>query len=82
MQLALEESGGAPDDLPTQDTHESGADLPGKTIVPSGSDTVTERTGMMIGRYKLLQQIGEGGMGVVYMTKAKDSLAESAAALR
>src|SRR5436309_80112 len=69
VQLALEESGGAPDDLPAQDTHESGADLPGKTIVPSGSDTVTERTGMMIGRYKLLQQIGEGGFGTVFMAE-------------
>jgi len=28
-----------------------------------------ERTGMMIGRYKLLQQIGEGGFGVVFMAE-------------
>src|SRR5881628_1548385 len=69
VQLALEESGGAPDDLPAQDTHASGADLLGKTIVPSGSDTVTERTGTMIGRYKLLQQIGEGGFGTVFMAE-------------
>src|SRR2546427_10127841 len=72
VQLALEKSGGAPDALPAQDTHESGADLPGKTIVPSGSDTLTERTGTMIGRYKLLQQIGEGGMGVVYMAEQEE----------
>src|SRR5213594_4271473 len=74
VQLALEESGGAPDDLPAQDTHESGADLPGKTIVPSGSDMVLERTGMVIGRYKLLQQIGEGGMGVVYMAEQEEPI--------
>src|SRR5206468_1210739 len=28
---------------------------------------LTEKAGDMIGRYKLLQQIGEGGCGVVYM---------------
>jgi serine/threonine protein kinase len=30
---------------------------------------VTERPGTQIGPYKLLQQIGEGGMGVVYMAE-------------
>ena len=31
--------------------------------------TVAERPGMVIGPYKLLQQIGEGGMGTVYMAE-------------
>jgi serine/threonine protein kinase/Flp pilus assembly protein TadD len=32
-------------------------------------DSVTERAGTVIGPYKLLQQIGEGGMGTVYMAE-------------
>ena len=33
------------------------------------SKPITERPGTVIGPYKLLQQIGEGGMGVVYMAE-------------
>ena len=33
------------------------------------SPSVTEGPGTMIGPYKLLQQIGEGGMGTVYMAE-------------
>src|SRR6266566_1919552 len=43
--------------------------LPEKTVALTESDIVLERTGMMIGRYKLLQQIGEGGFGVVFMAE-------------
>ena len=32
-------------------------------------EPVTEKAGSQIGPYKLLQQIGEGGMGVVFMAK-------------
>ena len=35
----------------------------------SGEPSITEQPGTVIGPYKLLQQIGEGGMGVVYMAE-------------
>jgi serine/threonine protein kinase/tetratricopeptide (TPR) repeat protein len=37
-------------------------------VVPE-ADMVIEAGGVMIGRYKLLQKIGEGGFGVVYMAE-------------
>ena len=43
-----------------------GVESPMATI---DSPSVTERRGTQIGPYQLLQQIGEGGMGVVYMAE-------------
>jgi serine/threonine protein kinase len=46
------------------------APTPDKTVVVTLP--VTEKAGDRIGRYKLLQQIGEGGCGVVYMAEQEE----------
>jgi hypothetical protein len=43
---------------------------------------VTERPGTIIGPYKLLQQIGEGGMGVVYMAEPSNWIPKGPAPIR
>ena len=43
------------------------SDPTGRTGTP-----LTEKPGDKIGRYKLLQQIGEGGCGVVYMAEQEE----------
>ena len=42
---------------------------PGSALPPTILPPPTERPGTQIGRYKLLEQIGEGGMGVVYVAE-------------
>ena len=44
-------------------------DLPGETTSSLDGAPVTEVAGDSIGAYKLLEKIGEGGFGVVYMAK-------------
>src|SRR5262249_40637103 len=44
----------------------------GKTVVAPESEFLSERIGTMIGRYKLLQQIGEGGFGIVFMAEQQE----------
>src|SRR5437867_12064332 len=41
----------------------------GEGVGPTTDDPITERPGTVIGPYKLLQQIGEGGMGTVFMAE-------------
>src|SRR5437762_2652292 len=45
---------------------ESPAPTPGVTV---DEPPVTERAGTVIGPYKLIQEIGEGGMGTVFMAQ-------------
>ncbi|HMO65822.1 MAG TPA: serine/threonine protein kinase, partial [Verrucomicrobiota bacterium] len=46
----------------------AGGELP--TV--AGAASLAERPGTVIGRYKLLQQIGEGGCGVVFMAEQEE----------
>jgi serine/threonine protein kinase len=47
-------------------------DRPAAAPVPTIGEPLTEKPGTQIGPYKLLQQLGEGGMGVVYLAEQKE----------
>jgi serine/threonine protein kinase len=58
--------------LAAYDTSESFLESPAPEIadaIPTRDQRIHERQGTIIGPYKLLQQIGEGGMGVVFMAE-------------
>ena len=57
-------------------SHENAGSFLNEQPLPPGDTTdigpLTEVAGSVIGRYKLLQAIGEGGFGVVYMAEQKE----------
>jgi eukaryotic-like serine/threonine-protein kinase len=60
--------------------HERAGDFMAESAAPTSAGTVrislplTEKPGDKIGHYKLLQQIGEGGCGVVYMAEQEEPI--------
>src|SRR6266571_4828372 len=52
--------------------HEQAGDFLGQTIKLPPAEFESEPLGTMIGRYKLLEKIGEGGFGVVYMAEQQE----------
>src|SRR5512136_2310469 len=43
-----------------------------KTLATSAREAIGEGPGTVIGRYKLLQEIGEGGFGTVFMAEQSE----------
>ena len=64
---------------PTQEAELSAVEPPGLSGTVRVSASSIEKTGERIGQYKLLQQIGEGGCGVVYLAEQTEPVRRNVA---
>jgi len=61
--------------LKAREVKDSFLELPGlDSDITLDESPLVERPGTVIGRYKLLEQIGEGGFGVVYMAEQTEPI--------
>jgi serine/threonine protein kinase/WD40 repeat protein/tetratricopeptide (TPR) repeat protein len=49
-------------------------DLPARALPATIDEPITERPGTQLGPYKLLEQIGEGGFGLVFMAEQQEPI--------
>jgi serine/threonine protein kinase len=49
-------------------------EAPGVVLTATVDGPITERPGTIIGPYKVLEQIGEGGFGIVFMTEQREPI--------
>src|SRR5258708_2364928 len=59
-------------DPPAAEAGATSDDFPGRWIDPANPPRLSQTLGSRIGPYKLLQLLGEGGMGAVYMAEQEE----------
>jgi len=72
--LTIEQGGESSEHLSREVRDNFPESAPWDPAIPPDTPAVTEGPGTVIGRYKLLEKIGEGGMAVVYMAEQQEPI--------